>query len=71
MKPVKKIMGESGKPIMMAVPPSIYPEVEAKIKGVFQGRNLPVFRSVHDAAETLSKLYQYKLGRNREYECDC
>jgi len=59
-------MGEFGKPIMLAVTPSIYPELEVKIKGAFLNVNLPVFRSVRDVAETLSRLYQYKLGRNRE-----
>jgi acyl-CoA synthetase (NDP forming) len=62
-KTCKKIMDEHGKPAMIAVTQSIFPELEAKIKGTFQKMNLPVFQSIYDAAKTLSKLYQYKLGR--------
>jgi acyl-CoA synthetase (NDP forming) len=65
-KACKEIMGAYGKPIMLAVPQSVYPELEALIRGTFIDMDLPVFRSVHDAVETLSKLYQYRLGRDRE-----
>nr|MDO8079346.1 hypothetical protein [Candidatus Freyarchaeota archaeon] len=62
----RELMGEYGKSIMLAVPQSVYPELEALIRGTFIDMDLPVFRSVHDAVETLSKLYQFKFGMDRE-----
>ncbi|MFB0559974.1 MAG: acetate--CoA ligase family protein [Candidatus Lokiarchaeia archaeon] len=60
----KKIMSEHGKPTMIVVTKSIYPEFEAKIKSMFQNMNLPVYQSIYDAAKALSKLLQYQLSRD-------
>nr|MDO8079332.1 CoA-binding protein [Candidatus Freyarchaeota archaeon] len=59
----KRIMEEQGKPTMIAVTQSIYPEFEAKIRSMFHNMNLPVYQSIYDAARTLSKLHQYRLSR--------
>ncbi|MGP3667128.1 MAG: acetate--CoA ligase family protein [Candidatus Bathyarchaeota archaeon] len=56
-KTCKTIMNEQGKPVMIAVTRSIYPELEAKIKTQLQNMNLPVYHSVYDAAKTLSELF--------------
>ncbi|MEM3564691.1 MAG: CoA-binding protein [Candidatus Jordarchaeaceae archaeon] len=62
----KKIMVEQGKPTMIAVTKSIYPEFEAKIRSKFQSMNLPVYQSIYEAAKALSKLYQYKQSRETQ-----
>ncbi|RLI02757.1 hypothetical protein DRO30_02100 [Candidatus Bathyarchaeota archaeon] len=56
-KTCKKIMDEQGKPVMVAVTKSIYPELEVKIKSILQAMNLPIYQSIYDAAKTLSKLH--------------
>jgi len=59
----KKIMSEQGKPTMIVVTKSIYPEFEAKIRSKFQSMNLPVYQSIYEAAKALSKLYMYQQSR--------
>jgi len=48
---VKKIMNEHGRPTIIAVTKSIYPEVKSKIKSILQNMNLPVYQSIYDAAK--------------------
>ncbi len=62
----KKIMSEQGKPTMIAVTKSIYPEFEAEIRSKFQSMNLPVYQSIYEAAKALSKLYLYKQNRETQ-----
>ena len=57
----KRIMVERGKPTMIAVPPSIYHELEARIRNAFLSVGLPVYQSIFDAAKTLSRLHQYSF----------